>query len=268
MLTDVDKVDATFTQMRAANIQPNEYTYTNVLKVYAKVRDYEKAQQLVDSMDTIGKDEDNQLKIQFSTLLIRSCPAEKLDQAVQLFESLSQPDWKVVNTMMLKYKEAKQYNKVYDLYEKIKTDGLKIDQTIFATLLATCQADGMTPKQDLIETIKKQMYKETYSAPRNTFDMHRIRRYWREMKEIYGYRHRDPVVKRSLKHILEIRNLHSAQALEEAAAIRATGKQRSKVVAEAEARAREAELERQQEKLQQQLKLQQAREKKKQMSTK
>jgi pentatricopeptide repeat protein len=198
MLSDADKVESTFTQMRAANIQPNEYTYTNVLKVYAKKRDYEKAQEIINSMDTIGRDENNELKIQFSTLLIRACPVAKLDEAVQIFESLPKPDWKAVNTMMLKLKEAKQYEKVYDLYEKVKQDGLKMDQTIFATLLDTCQADGVKPKQDLIETIKKQMYKESYIPPRNSFDMHRIRRYWREMKEIYGYKHKDPAVRRGL----------------------------------------------------------------------
>jgi pentatricopeptide repeat protein len=202
---DVEKVESTFTQMRASNLQPNERTYENVLKVYANTRKFDKAVQLVESMEGVGRDENNQLKEQFSRLLIKSCPPEQIDQAVQIFDNMPSKDWRTYNEMMEKYRQAKQYNKAYELYERIRIEKVKIRQPIFATLLNVCYSDGLEPKSDFIEELKQKFYGKGYVAPKSNFDMHRIRKYWREIKEVYRYKEREPIVKEALERILQKR---------------------------------------------------------------
>jgi pentatricopeptide repeat protein len=261
--SDIDGVEQTFTQMRGANLKPDEHAFANVMKIYSKRRDYEKAESLIETMDTVGKEE-GRLKKQFSTMLMQAYPAEMLAKSEEIFQGLEKPDWMAYEMMMKKYIEAKQYQKVYDLYEQLKTNRVKIEQRIYATILDACYYDGLVIKPDLVETIKKQLYQDAYQTPKNSFDMHRIKRYWREMREIYSYRKREPLVKRALTRILKTRKQHASDTNKQAYEARELGVRKEKARKEFEDRAREVEIEREQAKLQQQLAIQQAREKKKQ----
>ncbi|KAL0479994.1 PCMP-H12 [Acrasis kona] len=209
---DVASVEQTIANMNKHGVALNERSHLLQVQTYAHVNSFEQAQFTIENMpEAFGRDSFGYLKNDFSILLMDSCLPQDVDTCQEIFDEIPHKDAMCFNSLMKKRIEAGQYKQVYDLYEKMKDDKVKAKQQVVATVLDACYHDGLTVptvETDFMESVKKKYYGNSYIQPQNDFDMHRIRRYWRETKSVWDWKVRQDCVKDALKRILDKRQEH------------------------------------------------------------
>jgi len=184
--------------------------YGCMMKVNSFLQNYDDCAKILDSVKErvytvipLGTEETqvnpSEILTLFYNMMITSCQSIEQVEIVrkQMEDEQITYDHQTYVNLMKKYLQFDEYNKVYDVYDNnMKTTTLRAKESIFYLLLEACYREGYNRGESIKEASGNSINK------RAIFDMHRIKRYWSEMRDKYGHKNQSSEIDEALRKIL------------------------------------------------------------------